>query len=287
VEQFRSDARQLLVVVLALTLAVPSVQAVELRPKTARVFDDYIATVRNTFDGDVRTGSPLAAIPPRDMMALVRDGRILIRPAHEDGITRIDGGLIHHWRGAAFIADVTLDEAVAVSQDYANYHRVYEPILNSRVLEHGDDRFRVLMRLHKRSGVVSAVLDVWSVVQYERTSDSVVYSASDSERIMDVEDAGKKNERRLPAEEGRGYLWRASTFSRLSQQDGGVLVELENVGLSRAFPPLLGWIIEPIARRVGRGSVEESLSEFRTAVLAAHRDDGSEHSQDLAPELRQ
>ena len=62
----------------------------------------------------------------------------------------------------------------------------------------------------------------------------------------------------------KGYLWRANTFSRLAERDGGVLVELENVGLSRAFPPILGWLIEPIARRIGRSSVEDSLLEFRT-----------------------
>ena len=34
---------------------------------------------------------------------------------------------------------------------------------------------------------------------------------------------------------------------------------------------MLGWIIEPIARRIGRVSVEDSLVEFRDGVLAAHR----------------
>ena len=53
--------------------------------------------------------------------------------------------------------------------------------------------------------------------------------------------------------------------------DTGVLVEFENVGLSRTFPPMLAWIIEPIARRVGRSSVDDSLSKFREGVLAAHQ----------------
>jgi len=37
--------------------------------------------------------------------------------------------------------------------------------------------------------------------------------------------------------------------------------------LSRPFPTMMGWMIEPIARRIGRRSVERSVEEFRQAVL--------------------
>ena len=48
--------------------------------------------------------------------------------------------------------------------------------------------------------------------------------------------------------------------------EGGVFVIMETLGLSRRFPVGFGWIIEPIARRLGRKSVESTLSEFATAV---------------------
>jgi len=63
-------------------------------------------------------------------------------------------------------------------------------------------------------------------------------------------------------------LWRAVTLNRLVEQDAGVFIEMETLGLSRGFPPLLRWFIEPIARRLGRKSVELSLQEFRRAVQA-------------------
>ena len=47
---------------------------------------------------------------------------------------------------------------------------------------------------------------------------------------------------------------------------------METLGLSRGFPPLLQWFIEPVARRLGRRSVELSLQEFHSAVKAARRD---------------
>jgi hypothetical protein len=68
-------------------------------------------------------------------------------------------------------------------------------------------------------------------------------------------------------EQDRGYLWRAAAYSRYAAADGGIYVDLETIGLTRGFPPLMGWIIEPIARRLGRKSVEGSLEEFRKALV--------------------
>lgn len=105
---------------------------------------------------------------------------------------------------------------------------MYVPVLEPRVLEQHEDTFRVRIRVHKRSGPVGAVYDVWSIVRYQRNGRDAIYSASDSERIREVKNAGKPDERRLPPDQGSAYLWRASTFSRFSEHiAGGVLVEFE------------------------------------------------------------
>jgi hypothetical protein len=268
----RRNARRLAIASLALVLATSApVGAAELRGQTLRAYSEYLGAVRRWFEERVRTGGPLADITPADLTRSVSDGHVLVQAAREDGIVDVPGGLIHHWRGVAFIPHVTLQEAITVSQDYANYKHVYGPIVEAGMLEQTGDTFRVLMRIQKSSGLVSAVLDVWSTVQYQWHGSNLVYSASDSERITEVKNAGKPDEQRLPPDQGRGYLWRANTFSRFAERDAGVLVELENVGLSREFPPMLGWIIGPIARHVGRSSVEDSLLEFREAVLAVHQ----------------
>jgi hypothetical protein len=255
---------------LALVLATSApVPTAELRDETASAYTEYLGGVRTWFDERARSGGSFSDIT--DLTHSVRNGQAVVRAARENGIVSVPGGLIHHWRGMAFIPHVTLQEAIAVAQDFANYKQVYEPIIDAGVLEHHGDTFRVLMRIQKSSGPVSAVLDVWSVVQYQWHGGNLVYSASDSERIAEVKNAGERDERRLPPGHGRGYLWYANTFSRFAERDGGVQVELENLGLSRAFPPMLGWIIKPIVRRIGRSSVEDSLLEFRQAVLAAHR----------------
>ena len=256
---------------LALGLAASApVVAAELNDQTLRAYSEYIGRVRARFEERVGAGDSLSGIERAGVPESVREGLVLVQPAREDGIVRVPGGLMHHWKGVAFIPDVTLQEAVTVSQDYANYNHVYGPIIDGRTITREGDSFHVLMRIQKSGGPVSAVVDVWSRVRYQWRSRNLVYSASDSECITEVRNAGKRDERRLAPDQGKGYLWRAHIYSRFEELGGGVLVELENVGLSRAFPPMLGWIIEPIARRIGKGSIEDSLVEFRSAVLAYH-----------------
>jgi hypothetical protein len=52
------------------------------------------------------------------------------------------------------------------------------------------------------------------------------------------------------------------------EADGGTYLEFQTLGLSRGFPWLLGWLAEPIVRRIGRGSVERTLDERRANLTA-------------------
>ena len=114
---------------------------------------------------------------------------------------------------------------------------------------------------------MTSVVDITSTVTYVRVDTCSGYSVSRATEIREIVDAGESGERALPAGTGHGYLWRASTFSSYRQQNGGLYLSLETLGLSRGFPPMLGWVIEPIARRLGRKSVEGSLAEFRQALM--------------------
>jgi hypothetical protein len=115
---------------------------------------------------------------------------------------------------------------------------------------------------------LSATLDVTSTIRYERLDASRAYDVSMSTEILEVKNAGRPNEQHLPAGRDSGYLWRAAALTRFVEADGGVYMEMETIGLSRPYPPMLGWLIEPIARRIGRRSVEDSVAEFRAAVRA-------------------
>jgi hypothetical protein len=116
-------------------------------------------------------------------------------------------------------------------------------------------------------GGLTSTIDVWPNVRYNRPNATHAAVVSTIETIREVQDAGRPTEHYALAGHENGYLWRAATLTRFVEADGGVYMEMETIGLSRSFPPLLGWVIEPIARRIGRGSVENSVQEFRQAVL--------------------
>ena len=194
------------------------------------------------------------------------DGEVVVGPAREGGILSIPGGLVHHWIGSTFIAGVTMQDALDVSYDYGDYRSVYKPVIASTLLSRDGSSFRVRLRIKESGGGLSAVLDVTSRVQYVFVDDRRAYSIASSEEIREIRNDGSPNERSLPAGHDSGYLWRAATFNYLEARDDGVFVETEALGLSRRFPPLLGWIIEPTARRLGRSSVERSLRDFKQAV---------------------
>jgi hypothetical protein len=248
-----------LIVSACLILSESSAAGAELQEQTVRAYESYRDGVRTRFLA--RSHSP-GDRPP--------DG-IAGRPAGEDGIISIAGGLIHHWQGVGFMRGVNLATAIEVSRNYGAYPSIYKEIIASRVLEHEGDRYRILLRLKDGDAGITAVLDVRSTVRYLFPDNRHLFTTSTSEEIREVRSAGTAGETLLPPGRDSGYLWRADVFTSVAETADGVYVEMETLGLSRAFPPMLGWIIEPVARRFGRKSVVRSLEQFQAAAIAAAR----------------
>jgi len=251
--------------------AAAVVAGAELREQTSRAYAEYEGHARQAFIDRVTAAVPWGSATSETAAsadAALRSGRVLAGPGGGDGIMNVPGGLVHHWRAALFLADVTLDHVVRVSRSYADYPTIFGPIVAARLLTQDGDSFRVQLRMRESAAGMSATLDVWSSIRYVRVDARHAYSVSRSDEIREVKDAGRPTEGLLPEGRDSGYLWRAGAFTRFVEDDGGVLMEMETVGLSRPFPRMLGWLIEPIARRIGRRSAETSVAEFRRAVLA-------------------
>lgn len=245
-------------------LLVPvAAAAAELEPATAAAYQAYAADALRAFRARERVGKP-------ETLTGLRRGRQLVAgPAAQDGIIGVYGGLVHHWSGAVFIRDARLEQVLAASRAYGEYPSIYESVVAARTLGREGDTHRVLLRISEGSAGVSAVLDVRSTIQYTYPGPGRAFAISIADEIREVEGAGTARERLLPAGMDSGYLWRASTMTSFVEREDGVYVVMETVGLSRRFPVGLGWLIEPIARRLGRKSVETSLEEFRAYVLRA------------------
>ncbi len=264
---FVSAAALTLVSSLLPYLSTTSVAAAELQGATSLAYDRYVEDATRAFLERLRrSGAVSDSRPSRE--GSLRDGEVTAYPARDDGIIVVSGGLVHHWAGAIFISDVTLEDALKISYAYDEYHAVYKPVIASRLLERDGDTYRVQLRIKEGAAGISAVLDVRSQVRFVYPDSTTVYSIATSDEIRELENPGTATERLLPSGQGSGYLWRATTLSRISERAKGVFVEMETIGLSRSFPRMLGWIIEPVARRLGRKSVELSLQEFHRAVRA-------------------
>jgi hypothetical protein len=254
--------------------------AADLESETVAAYEKYIAGATRDFATTYEdAGARHTEWTSPQLRARLRAGEVVARPGHGDGIVKVPDGLIHHWRAAIFIPEETLASVLAVVQDYGSYADVYDWVIDSArlrdVREPDRDRYRALLRIKRKAGMVSSTVDLWTAIEYRQVRPDLVTAVSNADCIRQVEDAGERDERRLPVGQGSGYLWRADTFTSYYEHDGGVYVDLQTLGLSRGYPPLLGWIIEPIARRLGRGSAADGLERLREVVK---RPDGDKPS---------
>jgi hypothetical protein len=260
---------RLYVLVLLLGLAAPwAAPDDELKPETVDAYERY--TTRLEQDFAQRAGEGFLLSPAA--LTRVRNGEVLAWPANEDGILEAPGGLIHHWRGAAFVPGATVARVLETVQDYGSYESIYDYVVGSSLLDHdgqgepGLERFWAFLRIRTRARGVTGTFDLWMSIEYRYPEQGVATAASNADCVRQVEDAGTPGERRLRIGTGSGYLWRANTFATYRERDGGVYVDLQTVGLSRGFPPLLGWLIEPVVRGLGRRSVAQTLESLQKAV---------------------
>lgn len=251
--------------IVALLFVPRSSSSAELEARTAMEYERRLADVAKAFENQIG-GAAFLEHHTSDAMARMRRGEILLAPGTGNGITDIPKGLLHHWRAATFIPNITLDRLLSIVQDYAAYSDMYKWLTASELVGKDGDRYRTFFRVRQSAGVVTGVIDVWMVTNYRRISSDRAVATARSECIRQVTHAGEPGETRLRQGTGSGYLWRGDALSKYLERDGGVYVEIDTIGLTRGYPPLLGWIIEPVARRLGRESASGSLNQLRMAV---------------------
>ena len=255
--------RQLLLAAAIIGLSVSTLVAAVLTDSAANAYAAYADRARQSFLN--RVNQPVGSGDGE--RASLRKEEVVVSPAGGDGIQTMPDSLVHHWRGAVFIHGVTLDQVVSVSRAYRDYPKIFPPVIAATVLSDESEALRVQFRIKQSAAGMTATLDMWSSIRYVKSDATHAHVLSSSDTIREVQNAGRATERYVAAGHESGYLWRGATFTRFVENDGGVYMEMETIGLSRAFPPLLGWVIEPIARRIGRASVEDSVQQFRRAVL--------------------
>jgi putative flippase GtrA len=264
------------------------VAAAELRAGTLDAFTRYVRLTETRMEAEVAGRAPLLWIDrlkgvdrQQAEARLKRGETVVARLETRDGGREIDvpDGLIHHWVGTTFIRDATVDDVIALMQDYERYSTIYAPnVRRSRTIRRDGDRFAVHLQFFMKK-VISVVLNTENDVRYQRIGQLRAHVRSYSTRIAEVQNAGDATEVEAPVGRDSGYLWRFFNYCSIEQRSPGLpasgaetmqgtYVQCESISLSRGVPLGLGWLVGPFVTSIPRESLEFTLSHMRAALIS-------------------
>jgi hypothetical protein len=275
--QFRQLLWAALIVCAAFTLVPQETLAADLEPKTVRGFDDYIRALEaraNRQELSPGTFLDIQNLPPQErseVYKMLKHGDIYVEQLHEEDrpghVVRVPGGWVHHFVGAVYIPNATVEEAVAVLEDFGHYQDVYAPqILQSKILSHDGDDYKVFMQLQKKT-VVTATVNMNEDVHVKMLDPDHASVRTHSTRIAQVEDYGEPSQHEDSPGHDSGFVWRMNTYWRVEKWSSGVILESETVVLSRTMPFALRWFVAPLVARLSEGTVRDSMTGTRGAIF--------------------
>jgi hypothetical protein len=256
-------------------LAVSQIcRATELQPATSAAYDAYVKEAEARMSANLRERRSflwIEDIAPDERSrayADLRAGRVVIenaRGSKASNALAVSGGLIHDWQAVVFVPAVSIDEVLALLQDYDHDNEYFSPdVERSKLLSRDGENFRVYLRL-KRKYVLTAVFDTEYDVRYTKLDATRTISESRSSKIEEIQNEGA-NEKHLAPAEDHGYLWRLDSYWRFEQANGGVFIECEAISLSRDVPAAVAWAVDPFIAKIPRESLRNTLQAARSAL---------------------
>jgi len=267
-----------IVVMLTLStcLSANTLEAI-LQAKTIQGFNRYNAAVEARIEKDLRENAPFLDIerqpaPQLDKtMAALRRGEVVVsRAVARDGSAseiEVDGGMINHWRGTAYIPNVKLDVLLKTLQEPQTDKHKQEDVISSRVVQVGENSQKLYLRL-KRTKLITVVYDTEYDTTYRRIAADRAISSSLSTKIVEIENAGTPQERALPEGNDHGFMWRLYSYWRYKQVGNGVIVEVESLTLSRNLPFLFTPFLRPVVNSTARDSITRTLTSMRLRFVS-------------------
>jgi hypothetical protein len=259
--------------------ATASVYAADLQPDTLKAWCASVETTERRIAKELSSSSGFLALDFQDPVRAARErkavlaGKIPTKQVSTDPkgeSIQVPDGMIHHWRGSAFIPGVTLNFVLSRINNPTAEDTKQEDVLDSRVLERTPEQLRLYLKL-QRSSIVTVAYNTEHLVQYKRNGTDRASSRSIATKIAEIERLSGNREKEKPEGHDRGFLWKMNSYWRYQQVDGGVIVELESMTLSRSIPRLLESIARPIINSIARESMERTLQSMRERLVRAHK----------------
>lgn len=231
-------------------------------PQAIAGFNSYIQQVESRLAQQHQSAATFLA--PEDYSRLCH-GDLLIEhltPAQQS----FPGAMLHHWRGTIFVPGATAADFDRLLRNVPAYPQVFSPqVLRVNVLSQNRDRYQIEMCLRQHH-VLTIVLGARYNVTFSQLDPNHRYSISRSTRVAEIASPGAFTEHDFPPNQANGFLWRMNTYWSYEQRDGGLVLQLESVSLTRSIPYGLGWAVTPLVESIPRESLEFTLRSVRKAL---------------------
>jgi hypothetical protein len=258
-------------------LAIAASMPPQLPAPTLAAHDRYVAATEQRIAAEQAGQAPflwLDRLAERErgrMLERLRRGETVVeRLQTRDGGREIHApdGLIHHWVATVLLPGVSVDQATALLRDYPRYPQLFTPlIVRTSPARQAQGRDVVPMRTYV-SKVVTVVMDGDYVIEHTRLSPTRAVSKTVATNLHVVHDAGLKTERREPADQTSGNLWRYRMYCVLDTRPEGVYDQCESITLTRSVPALVSWVVGPFVNGIPRDSLSLMLTATRRSLIA-------------------
>ena len=254
------------------TAAVAVVHAAELKARTLEAWERYVTVTETRMQTELDGEAPflwvdsLADDEREEAYARLRGGEVVIErlETRENGDKiNVPDGRIHHWIGTSLIPGVTLDQTMALVQDYDRYAEIYRPdVRELRLLEQDGSRFRVYFQFFTKK-VWTVVLNTEHTVEYQFLDDARAHVPSYSTRIVEVEHPDTPDAREKPEGNDRGTMWRFNNYCSFEARNGDIYMQCESISLSRGIPFLVRAFVGPFVNGLPRDKLTSNLEATR------------------------
>ena len=259
--------RGALAVALATGAAGAGLLAAELHDETVAAWQLYLAATEQRIAAEFDDGERFLALDFHEEAAKLRRealaGRVVVerlRTLDEQGERfKVPKGAINHWLGSILVPNATLNDVLDGLQYDIPPHELHEDVLESRVLSRDGDTFELYVKVKLETPLTSAQLNIEQTVEYVRPGGDRAWRRIEATRIAELDEPGSPNEREKPIGNDSGYVWRMNLYWRYVQVDGGVLVECEQLTLSRSIPAIARWVLAPIINGAPRSALSDTL----------------------------
>ena len=213
------------------------VLAVDLKPETIEAFDQYIASVEARLQARWSGQHFLWFDDSPAIRLSLLAGAVVVQPIQGNGIVTLPGGLFRIGLERFSFPTRRSKRPCSVVQDYPQHPQIYKPdVTEVKVLSHSGNDYAIRTRVVKSKFFISDVVDIDNQIRFVPLDAKRVYSRSASQRVVEISNAGKQNERELPVGHDRGLVWRMNGYWFFEESDGGVFITCESITLTRDIP---------------------------------------------------